>query len=158
MTEEQIRIMTLPPMRVASFYAYGESPETDAWGKMIRWAKKHSCWQEPPATRIFGFDNPEPADGTPNHGYEFWLTIGPDVQEDEQVKIKEFAGGLYAVIHCDVSGNPWDIIPLTWGKLVKWRESSHYQYGNHQWLEEHLTRPQTNASGFLLDLYLPISE
>jgi AraC family transcriptional regulator len=145
-------------MRVVSFYAFSSSPETEAWEKAIAWAKAHSCWHEPPATRIFGFNNPDPSAGSPNYGYEFWLSIGPEIQADNETTIKEFSGGMYAVTRCDVPGNPWDIIPASWGKLVKWLESSHYKHGNHQWLEEHLTRFESNDQGFVLDLYLPITE
>jgi AraC family transcriptional regulator len=158
MDGEEIRIVTLPPMRMASFYAFGKSPETSAYAKMATWAEAHSCWLEPPAVRAFGFNNPDPAEGSPNYGYEFWLTIDPAVQQEEEFKIKDFSGGLYAVLNCYVSGSPWEIIPTTWGRLVKWCETSHYQYGNHQWLEEHLTRNKTNDKDFVLDLYLPISE
>jgi predicted transcriptional regulator YdeE len=56
------------------------------------------------------------------------------------------------------TADPFDIIPATWQKLVMWLESSHYHMGKHQWLEEHLTRYETNEKGFILDLYLPISE
>jgi AraC family transcriptional regulator len=158
MTTEQVRIVSLPPMRVASFYAFGESPETAAWDKMVRWAKSHSLWLEPPDIRVFGFNNPDPAEGSPNYGYEFWLTSNHEILQDEEMKIKQFTGGLYAVMHCDVPGDPGEFIPSTWGKLVEWHESSHYQLGNHQWLEEHLSRGDTNMAGFVLDLFLPISK
>jgi AraC family transcriptional regulator len=158
MDMEEIRIVNLPPMRMASFYAFGESPETKAYDKMIKWAEAHSCWLVPPAVRVFGFNNPDPSEGSPNYGYEFWLTIGPEVQQDEDIKIKQFSGGLYAVMNCDVSGDPGEFIPTAWSKLVNWCESSHYHFGNHQWLEEHLTRNKTNQTAFVLDLYLPISE
>jgi AraC family transcriptional regulator len=158
MAGEQIRIIILPTMKVASFYAFSASPETEAWEKTMIWAKAHGYWKEPPGVRIFGFNNPDPSEGSPNYGYEFWLTVGPEVQENDEIKIKQFTGGLYAVMRCDVSGNPEDFIPPAWSRLVKWRESSHYQFGNHQWLEEHLTRTDTNATAFVLDLYLPISE
>ena len=158
MENQDIRIITLPPLRVASFYAFCKNPETEAWDKVYKWANSHGVWQDAPMVRIFGFNNPNPSEGSPNYGYEFWLTIGTEVITDGETKIKDFSGGLYAVLFCDVSGNPWDIIPATWGKLVKWLESSHYKHSNHQWLEEHLSRTNPNKSGFLLDLYLPISE
>jgi AraC family transcriptional regulator len=159
MENQEIRIVTLPPMRVASFYAFSASPELEAWSKVVDWAKEHGCWEIPPSRRIFGFDNPSPSTGSPNYGYEFWLTIDPAELPDREAQIKEFSGGLYGVLNCDVSaGNPYDIIPSTWGKLVKWLESSHYKHGRHQWLEEHLTRFDSNDKGFVLDLFIPITE
>jgi DNA gyrase inhibitor GyrI len=158
MEEQNVRIIKLPAMRVVSFHAFSKSPETDAWVKLAAWAKAHDCWQEAPARRIFGFNNPDPSPGSPNYGYEFWLTINNDFEENNGIKIIDFPGGLYAVMNCDVSGDPWEIIPATWGKLVKWLESGHYKHGNHQWLEEHLSRGDMDDQGFILDLYLPIVE
>jgi DNA gyrase inhibitor GyrI len=158
MEKQEIRIVTLPAMRIASFYSYSEYPETEGWTKVVRWAKAHDCWHEAPTSRVFGFDNPSPSEGSPNRGYEFWLTISPDVQPDEEIKIKEFSGGLYGVLHCDVKGDPFEIIPSAWQKLVKWLESSHYHYANHQYLEEHLSRTDPSQGGFVLDLYIPIAE
>jgi AraC family transcriptional regulator len=158
MANQDIRIMSLPAMRVASFYAFSTSPEIQSWEKTVAWAKAHNCWQEAPITRIFGFNNPDPSVGSPNYGYEYWLSVGPDVQADFDTKVKDFSGGTYGVLRCEVSGNPWDTIPSAWGELVKWQESSHYKLGNHQCLEEHLTRFDSIEQGFILDLYLPITE
>jgi predicted transcriptional regulator YdeE len=74
------------------------------------------------------------------------------------MKIKEFSGGLYGVLNCNVNTDPFDIIPAAWQRLVNWLESSHYHFGTHQWLEEHLTRHETTDQGFILDLYIPITE
>lgn len=158
MVNQDIRIISLPVMRVVSFYAFSSSPETQSWEKAVTWAKAHNFWHEAPVTRIFGFNNPDPSAGSPNYGYELWLTVGVDVQPDYDTKVKEFSGGTYGVLRCNVSGSPWDIIPASWGELVKWLESSHYKLGNHQCLEEHLTRFDSNDQGFILDLYLPITE
>ncbi len=159
MENQEVRIVSLPPMSVASFYAYSEYPEIEAYAKVVTWAKAHALWKMPPETRIYGFDNPTSSEGSPNRGYEFWVAVDPQVQADEQVKIKQFNGGLYGVLRCDVtSADPYDIIPATWQKLVKWRETSRYQQGNHQWLEEHLTRNETGGQNFILDLYIPIAE
>jgi DNA gyrase inhibitor GyrI len=158
MNNQEVRIISLPPMRVASFHAYSSTPEIDAWKKTYAWAKAHDCLQEAPATRIFGFNNPDPAAGSPNYGYEFWVTVGTQVLPDGEVKIKDFPGGMYAVLRCDVYGDPGEIIPRTWQKLVKWFETSHHIHGTHQWLEEHLLRGESNQGGFVLDLYLPITE
>jgi len=158
MEDQEIRIVTLPPMRVAAFYAYSLTPEYDAWNKLMGWAKLLGYWNEAPLTRIFGFDNPGSSEGSPNRGYEFWITVAPYVQSDQEVKVKEFAGGKYAVLRCNVAGDPFDIIPATWQKMIKWCEASQYAFGNHQCLEEHLTRHEENTNNFILDLYLPIIE
>jgi DNA gyrase inhibitor GyrI len=40
----------------------------------------------------FPTDNPEP------HGYEFFLTVGPDIEPERDTEIREIPGGLYAVL------------------------------------------------------------
>ena len=156
MENQNVRIVTLPGMKVASFYAFSSSPELEARQKMEDWAKLHDIPIQSPATRVFGFNNPDPTSGSPNYGYEVWLTLDSDVQPNTDDKIKQFSGGLYAVLRCDVNDDPWEVIPARWGELVKWFEASHYKHGNHQWLEEHLTH--LSSTDFVLDLYLPIAE
>ena len=81
--------------------------------------------------------------------------VGPDVEPEGDIKIKEFPGGLYAVARCEVRGDAYDIIPATWKQLVAWCEESKYRSGTHQWLEEHLSLPGSTDE-LTLDLYLPI--
>ena len=145
-------------MRVASFHAFGPSPEIEATARLLNWKKSHKLQLDSPVVRIFGFNNPDPSPGSPNYGYEFWITVGSDVQPDDETIIKDFSGGLYAVFFCDVSGDPSEIIPASWENLVKWLETSHYHMGNHQWLEEHLALSEADDQRFTLDLYMPITE
>ena len=96
MSELEVRIVKLEPMRVASFHAYSASPEGDAMGKLLAWAKPKGLLDPPGAHRIFGFNNPDPHPGSPNYGYEFWLAVGPDVKPEGELNLKDFPGGLYA--------------------------------------------------------------
>ena len=157
MRDLDVRIITLPPMHVAAFHAFGPGPEMDAWAKLEAWAKPRGYMDKAAARRIFGFNNPDPTPGSPNYGYEFWITVGPEVKEEEGVKIKQFAGGLYAVTICPVR-DAWQDIPAAWKKLVAWAESSKYRMARHQWLEEHLTAPGDPSVQFVLDLHMPIAE
>ena len=156
MSELDVRIVKLEPMRVASAHALGEGPEEDAIKKLIAWAKPKGLLEDPEKHRVFGFNNPDPSPGSPNYGYEFWITVGPDVEPEGEITIKEFSGGLYAVTRCEVQ-NPWDDIPGTWKRLVAWLEDSKYRWSPHQWLEEHLG-PLESSEQFVLDLYMPIAE
>jgi AraC family transcriptional regulator len=160
MNELEVRIVKLEPMRVASAHAYSEGPEQDALEKLVAWAKPKGLLENPEKHRVFGFNNPDPSPGSPNYGYEFWITIdstvGSDAEPEGEIKMKEFPGGLYAVARCEVK-EPWKDIQATWKRLVAWRENSQYQGANHQWLEEHLG-PLESSEEFVLDLYLPIAE
>ena len=157
MSEEKVRIVKLEPARVASVHGFGSNPEEKAWKKLEAWARPKELMDKPGQHRIFGFNNPSPMPGSPNYGYEFWITVGPEVQAEGEVEIKDFSGGLYAVMKWDGRNDPYHGIPETWKKLVAWREQSRYRQAGHQWLEEHL-EPEMEGVEFMLDLYLPISE
>jgi DNA gyrase inhibitor GyrI len=160
MADLDVRIIKLNPMRVASLYGFGEQPEYEAWEKLVAWGEPRGYLDEHKKhrTRIFGFNNPDPSPGSPNYGYEVWVTIGPEVKPEGDVKIKQFDGGLYAVTRCPIRGGNFDVIGDTWKKLVAWREDSKYECGHFQWLEETIHEEGLKEGEFTLDLYLPIAE
>jgi AraC family transcriptional regulator len=158
MSDLEVRIVKLEPLRVASFHGFGASPETEAGNKLLAWAKPKGLLDDPAQHRVFGFNNPDPSPGSPNYGYELWIAVGSEVSPEDGVKIKEFAGGLYAVTRCEVKDDPYDVIPVTWQRLVAWCEDSKYRMAHHQWLEEHLDVAHAWPGAFTLDLYLPIAE
>ena len=146
-----VRIVELQPLRVASVLGYGTEPEMLAWNQMFAWAGEHHLFDQP--HRLFGFNNPSPSVGSPQYGYEVWITVGADVQADNVAQIKQFGGGKYAVTR--VTGV--DNIAPTWQEFVKWREASGVQQGTHQWLEEHIrVGAEVAPDEMVLDLYMPI--
>lgn len=157
MSNLDVRIVNLPPMRMVCVNGFGESPEGMAFDKMREWAQAHDLLDKP--HRLFGYNNPDPSPGSPNYGYDVWLTVDGSVEADGEAKIIDFPGGLYAVTRIEVS-KPWNDIPGTWKKLVQWMEASKYRQGRHQWLEEHIgpLNETVNELPFTLDLHLPIRE
>lgn len=157
MTDIEVRIVNLPPMRMACVNGFGESPEGMAFEKMMTYAAAHQLLGKP--YRLFGYNNPSPSPGSPNYGYDVWITVDEKIQTDAEARIIDFPGGLYAVTRVEVR-EPWQDIPGTWQKMVKWIENSKYRHGRHQWLEEHIgpLDATVNALPFILDLYLPITE
>ena len=97
MEELEVQIVKLEPMRVASFYGFGAGPENEARDKLVAWAEPKGMLENPDEHRIFGFDNPIPSHGSPNYGYEFWITVDPDVEPEGDIRIVDFFGGLYAI-------------------------------------------------------------
>ena len=156
MSELDVRIVELEPIHVASFWGFGESPEHEAWEKLISWARPKGLLADPEKHPLYGFNNPNPSRGSPNYGYEVWIVVDPETESNGDAEMKDFDGGLYAVTRCEVPKGQFEVIGATWKKLVIWREDSKYKCGNHQWLEESLplNLPDTE---FVLDLYLPIS-
>lgn len=152
MKELEVRIINLEPMRVASAYGFGGQPETIAWEKILNYAERQGI-EDLAEHRFFGFNNPSPSPGSPNYGYEQWITVGPEAEGDEEIEIKDFPGGLYAVTRCEGLQNITEI----WKQLAIWREDSQYQQAHHQWLEECFTPRAESLEDFVFDLYAPIA-
>ncbi len=152
---DEVRIVELPPMRVVSISGYCQEPEDQAFKKMFEWAKEHGELDKP--HRLFGFDSVPQTPGSPNRGYDVWMSVDDACQPEGEARLIDFTGGLYAVMRVEVT-SPWDQIPPAWKELVKWRQDSPYQEGHHQWLEEHIgpINELVNSLPFTLDLYLPI--
>lgn len=164
MNEMDVRVVRLEPMRFARANGFGKEPEGIAWEKLTTWAGKNGLLADVKAHRWFGFNNPEPTPGSPNYGYEQWMTVGADAIAGDEVDLLDFPGGLYAVTTTKLSQ-----IGEMWQHLVTWAEASPHTVGRHQWLEECLNpeiliRP---VSGELmpidpemqwLDLYLPLAK
>ncbi len=152
MTEMEVRIIRLDPLRVATAHGFGDSPEGIAFDKLFTWAQAQGLMDgAPPQT--FGFDNPMPSPGSPNYGYEAWMVVGPDAVGTDEIEIKDFEGGLYVVARCKLPQ-----IGETWRKLVAWREDSHYHCAPHQCLEGAVSPPGTPFEDMEMDVYLAIAE
>lgn len=158
MSELDVRIVELEPMRFISLYGFGEEPESIVWEKVNAYAGQRGWLDDHENHRVFGFNNPDPSPGSPNYGYEVLIQVGPDVTPEGEARLQGFDGGLYAVTRCEVLGGNYDIIGQTWKKLVAWRENSKYTCGFHQWMEETIFIDGLEEGEFVLDLYLPIAE
>jgi effector-binding domain-containing protein len=156
MKEFKVRIVRLEAMRVASTRGFGQNPEEIAWNQILAFAEAKGLLDEPVGHRYFGFNNPSPSPGSPNYGYEQWMTVGPDIEGEGEVAIKEIPSRLYAVTRCEGVGN----IGQAWRQLVTWFEDSPYKKPPHfyQGLEELLVPPGVPYEEYVFDLYLPIAE
>jgi len=153
MSEIDVKIVELQPMRMISAYGFSAEPETIAWDKLLAFALAKGLRKESELPRTFGFNNPNPSKGSPNYGYELWIPTDEDVLPEDDLRVVNFKGGLYGMTHF----KDLNTIGQAWQQLVKWREGSKYKHGHHQWLEE-----QTHASDSFeemeFNLYLPITE
>lgn len=156
MSELEVQMVRLEPMRVASAHGFGASPEEEAWNKILAFAGSKGLLDSPEEHRFFGFNNPNPSPGSPNYGYEQWMTVGPDVEAEGGVTIKEIPGRLYAVARCEGVSN----IGRVWQELVTWFADSPYNKPPHfhECLEELLTPPDVPYEEYVFDLYLPVAE
>jgi DNA gyrase inhibitor GyrI len=151
------KIVKLEPMRVASVYAFGTSPEAEAWNKLAEWAKREGLWEKRSEHPIFGFTNPITPNAHANYGYELWMQVPPELEPSGDTRIHEFMGGTYAVVRCDTHGDPAAAIPQTWGKFADWLKATHHKQAPRQELEQFVTDAD-DPDNLVLDLYLPIAE
>ncbi|MCB9457886.1 MAG: GyrI-like domain-containing protein [Anaerolineaceae bacterium] len=154
MSEFEVRIVRLAPMRVASAYGFGASPEGEAWRKILAWAESQGLPHDVQPGRFFGFDNPVPSPGSPNYGYEQWMVLEADaeVEASEDVTIKTVEGGLYAVTRCNLPK-----IGEAWRQLGAWREASGYACGHQQCVEEALSPIGSPFEDIVMDIYLSVA-
>ncbi|OLS22688.1 MAG: hypothetical protein HeimC3_29620 [Candidatus Heimdallarchaeota archaeon LC_3] len=151
-----LKIVKLLPMRVVSFHATdSKTPEDDAAKMVENWTKEKGLLDDPNRYQVFEFNNPDPQKDNPKYGYEFWIAVPKEFEvEDDQV-IKEFSGGLYAVMSCRGVMN----IGPTWKKLVQAVNNSEYTLTHdHQWLENNVSPDIKDHDKLRLDLYCPIKE
>lgn len=149
-----VRIVNLPPMRVACTGGYSASPELEAQTKLMAWLAENHLLEGPDRPRFFGFNNPSPHPGSPNYGYEMWATVAADVQPGGEVVMKFFDGGTFAVLRAKGVDN----IYAAWQQLLAWVEDSPYQIAGEQCLEEHLVFWEVPLEELTLDLYLPVTK
>jgi effector-binding domain-containing protein len=154
MSDLEVRIVQMEPMRVASAHGFGTSPEEQAWNKILAFAEAKGIDHKD--ARFFGFNNPNPSPGSPNYGYEQWMTVGPDVEAEGEITIKEIPARQYAVAHCEGLSTIGEV----WRQLVLWFEDSPYKKPAHwcECLEELLTPPGVPVDEYVFDLYLPVVE
>jgi AraC family transcriptional regulator len=152
---EDVKIVRLEPIRVACVNGYGSEPESLAFKKMSAYVEAKGLKTDGQQHRFFGYNNPNPAPGSPNYGYDVWVTVDQSFQSEGEVKVFDFPGGLYAVTSIrPITGEE---IFETWQQLVTWRERSKYRSAHHQWLEEHIGDIDLSFPDLILDLYMPIA-
>ncbi len=154
-----------------------------AWGNLIRWQMSYEYQKQfalnnrlpatsilgkfmidnnlhlPPNTRYFGFSNPVVVDDY-EFGYEAWAAL-TNITESVltetkigDIVIKDYEGGLY--VTAEATYGPDSNLNNVWRSLHYWlAQNQQYNYGEHQWLEEHITKPgEGGFHGF--KLFLPI--
>ena len=111
-----VKIVELPPTRVVSFLVQNSTqPEEEVFELVSRWATPRGVFENPDRFQVFGFNNSLPR-GRKLRGYEVWITIPPDFDPGDDVTVKEFSGGKYAVMTLRGLQN----IGPTCGRLYEW--------------------------------------
>jgi effector-binding domain-containing protein len=153
MSELNVRIVDMEPMRVAVSHGFGTSPEAEAGDKMLAFLEAKGLTFDD--VRWYGFNNPNPSPGSPNYGYDVWATVGPDVEAEGEITMREVPARRYAVTRCE----GLETIGEVWKQLVLWFEESPHEKPAHWYecLENLLTHPATPYDRYIFDLYLPVA-
>lgn len=158
-----VRIIYLPPSKIAAYRYIGDSPEDVAKKVIYTFIRESNLPEIKPDFRLYGFNNPSPQEGQKEYGYEFWVTIPEDMEVKTPIEIKQFDGGLYAA-HCINFGDfdEWEtFVNLMMNNQeyeVQWREPE----GMGGCLEEELNIYTNILKGAekaeQLDLLIPIKK
>lgn len=165
---EQVRIVLLPPFTVAAHQYIGENPEEATGGVIDNFIRSNKLYEKKPDSRLFGFNNPDPEEDSPIHGYENWLTIPEDMEVPEPLIKKHFKGGLYAAYAIKFPDF------FEWAFLMEWVEKSERYQANYSDISEknqrgcleeyinwvyasHMGWPENCIDG-KVDLLLPIKQ
>ncbi len=153
---EEVRIVTLDEMRVASTRTISIQPESDGWEKLKPWAIKKGIFDDQKRYPIFGFDNPGPQekDDANRYGYEHWIKVDETIKVDGEFVTRQIPSQKYAVLRSKGISN----IGKKWKELVSWRSKSNYKQANAQCLEQIVDRTKLDPEIFELDLYLAIKD
>lgn len=157
---DNVRIVRLPAMHVASYRAISATPEEDCSRVFNAFVLEHALHKRD-GYRFFGFNNPSPTAADPVYGYEMWVTVPADFDVPAPLQKKHVCGGLYASISTQMNE-----IGERWQRLAQWcRQSERYEVdADAQWLEEcsmdfeFFASPSVPGSEKQLDLLEPIKE
>lgn len=151
-----VRLIRLEKMTVVSALGFGTQPELQAWDKILSFARANGLLDQPQRPRFFGFNNPNPSPGSPNYGYEQWMTIPSGLNPETGLEVKEIPASLYAVTRFQ----GLEHIGPMWMSLVAWCEASPYQMDEGQCLEELISpiEDMDNLNKYVFDLYIPLIE
>ena len=120
MSDNDVRIIYLPPMTVAAARAEGEETESKAFEMIKQFVENSGLLKQKPDARSFGFDcSPEfQGIGVPSKAYEMWVSVPDDMEIPAPLIKRKFTGGLYAAHVL----REWDF--EDWRRLGQWVEVS----------------------------------
>lgn len=98
LTDQDIRIIYLPPVTVASALGIGDEAEHESDVIMSKFINDIDLFKVYPSARFYGFNNPKFGEDGEfiRHQYEIWATIPDDLEVSAPLIKKHFDGGLYA--------------------------------------------------------------
>ncbi|OKP93086.1 MerR family transcriptional regulator [Paenibacillus sp. P3E] len=136
-----VKIIALPPMRVAYNIAIGVSPEDEAMAPVLEWIKSSNLLG---TARFFGGNvKPMPSHLGKPYGYGMCATIPDGITVPKHLKEMVLPGGLYAMLESS------DDVNLSWKTLMKGlsKDGIYHSDRSRLCLEEHIRNEKPDGSG-----------
>ena len=99
---ENVRVVYVPPMTVASVYVTGENSEEKAWQTIVDFVMENNLVEAKPDLRVFKIAH-QNATGS-SFGDEVWVSIPNNIIIPQGITKKRFLGGQYAAHVLDNNG------------------------------------------------------
>jgi DNA gyrase inhibitor GyrI len=156
MTQFEVRIEQLDPMRVVVFRGYSLAPEREAQQQAAAFAEEKGLVDEKGHMKTFGFNKPAPWVTTEDaYGYELWVLVPPELDLPPYLLVKEFPGVKCAVTSIEKLAD----IGAAWEHLYHWVNGSpDYEHEDMDGLEEVLSPLGTPEEDLAFNLYLPVKD
>lgn len=127
---------TEAPMRTASYTATGKNAADEARKRLLEWTDANHLFADGQKHRFFAFYNHERI-SYDDYFFKMHVTVDPNFElkaTDTDIKVEEFAGGLYAVMKTKFKCNG-----MSWSEFINWTsKNKEYTFGSHWFFEEYL--------------------
>lgn len=146
LTDQDIRIVYLPPVTVASALGMGEEAEHESDVMMRTYINDLDLFEIYPSVKFYGFNHPRFGQNGEfiQHQYELWATIPNDLEVTKPLIKKHFDGGLYAAYTSKpVSFDEWK----TFGEWLSNNEDFEYD-GSRSYREDTSKDHKVRCSGW----------
>lgn len=143
-----VTVKKLDPMHVAFVRHVGPYNQVgQAWGRICSWAGPRGVFG--PGTRMLGLSHDDPDVTAPEKlRYDACLTVGPDVQPENDIGVQDVPGGEYATT---VHKGPYEKLGETYAALCgQWLPQSGRELGSAPAIEIYLNSPDRTAPQDLL--------
>ena len=152
MNKPEVKIVKLTAMRIVAFTKVSESPESEAFNALSKWAKAKD-YGDMEKYPVYGFERPDLYQGN-KRAYTFWLSVPKSYKGEAADEVIDVPGSTYVVTTCATKGDPFRTIPQAWERLVEWVKKNGYTMkSGTPCLEKHIIG---KGDDFVLELHLPI--
>lgn len=149
-----ITFADISPMRIAYYRTVGKNAIEEGRKYFLNWANTEGFFDHPNSHRFFAYYNHERS-GCDDFWYEICVSVDKNYSvHDQNIKLKDFSGGHYAVMKTKYKRNGW-----SWGEFIQWvTANKDYSFGNWQFFEEYLIKQSKITPDTEMILHMPVQK